>query len=97
MAKRNPAVPDEDTKWFQRGFASKYEYQGWLQFNDLQDEGYGYDDTYYDQYSGKTVRLGAEPTQEGDLNAVTDAAEAFLNQFDNEVSKVNLGTCPNFK
>jgi hypothetical protein len=79
MAKRNPAVPDQDTKWFQRGFASKYEYQGWLQFNDLQDEGYGYDDTYYDQYSGKTVRVGAEPAE---VQEESDEAEKFLKQFE---------------
>lgn len=59
MAKKNNAVPDEQTKWFKRGFQSKAEYIGWLQFNDLCDESLGYDDTYHDPYSGKTIRFGA--------------------------------------
>lgn len=63
MAKGKVNVPDENTKWFQRGFASKHEYLGWLQFNDLVDDSFGYDDTYHDQYTGLTVRLG-EPTLE---------------------------------
>lgn len=58
MSKKN-TVPDEQTKWFQRGFASKHEYIGWLQFNDLVDESFGYDDTYYDEYSGRTIKIGA--------------------------------------
>ncbi|UZZ64407.1 hypothetical protein A73_205 [Escherichia phage A73] len=63
MGKSKLTVPVEQTKWFQRGFASKHEYLGWLQFNDLVDDSFGYDDTYHDQYSGLTVRLG-EPTLE---------------------------------
>lgn len=63
MAKNNP-VPDEQTKWFQRGHASKSEYLGWLQFNDLVDETFGYDDTYYDQYTGKTIKIGAQQEEE---------------------------------
>lgn len=59
MSKKN-FVPDEQTKWFQRGFTSKNHYIGWLQFNDLVDESFGYDDTYYDHYSGKTIRIGGE-------------------------------------
>lgn len=62
MSKKN-TVPDEQTKWFQRGFQSKHEYVGWLRFNDLVDESYGYDDTYHDQYSGKTIKIG-EPAKE---------------------------------
>ncbi|QYC52452.1 hypothetical protein [Salmonella phage SSBI34] len=58
MAK-SATVPVEHTKWFQRGFASKNEYIGWLQFNDLVDESVGYDDTYHDPYSGRTIRIGA--------------------------------------
>lgn len=58
MSKNKAAVAIEETKWFQRGFASKHEYLGWLQFNDLVDESFGYDDTYHDQYTGLTVRLG---------------------------------------
>lgn len=64
MAKKNNAVPDEQTKWFQRGFASKAEYIGWLRFNDLCDESFDYDDTYHDPYSGKTIRLGAASTED---------------------------------
>ncbi len=57
MANKNKAVPDEQTKWFKRGFQSKNEYIGWLHFNDLVDESHTYDDTYYDQYSGETKRI----------------------------------------
>lgn len=63
MSKKN-SVPDEQTKWFQRGFASKHEYIGWLQFNDLVDESFGYDDTYYDEYSGRTIKIGASPKED---------------------------------
>lgn len=63
MSKKN-TVPDEQTKWFQRGFASKHEYIGWLQFNDLVDESFGYDDTYYDEYSGRTIKIGAAPEED---------------------------------
>lgn len=69
--KRNPAVSDENTKWFQRGFDSKVHYQGWLQFNDLIDEGYGFDDVYHDDYSGKTVRLSATDQVVADLENQT--------------------------
>lgn len=58
MANKN-SVPDEQTKWFKRGHASKNEYIGWLYMNDLIDESFSYDDTYHDQYSGKTSRLAA--------------------------------------
>lgn len=77
MAKRNPVVPDHETKWFQRGFQSQREYQGWLQFNDLVDESFGYDDTYYDQYTGKVVRICAEDSPE---TTEDDEADQFLKQ-----------------
>lgn len=64
MTKKTNAVPDEQTKWFQRGFQSKHEYIGWLQFNDLVDESFGYDDTYHDPYSGKTIRLGESAVED---------------------------------
>jgi len=57
MTKKTNSVPKEQTKWFKRGFASKHEYIGWLQFNDLVEESFGYDDTYHDPYSGKTFRM----------------------------------------
>lgn len=63
MSKKN-TVPDEQTKWFQRGFQSKHEYVGWLRFNDLVDESYGYDDTYHDQYSGRTIKIGDATVEE---------------------------------
>ena len=61
--KQNSAavIKDEDTKWFQRGFSSKQHYQGWLQFNDLIDEGFGFDDVYHDEYTGNTVRISRGP------------------------------------
>ena len=64
MSKKANAVPDEQTKWFKRGFMSKNHYLGWLQFNDLVDDSVGYDDTYYDQYSGMTIRIGAASTED---------------------------------
>lgn len=64
MSKKSSATPDEQTKWFQRGFASKSEYIGWLQFNDLCDESMGYDDTYQDPYSGRTIQLGRPTTED---------------------------------
>ena len=51
------SVPENETKWFKKGFGSKHEYIGWLQFNDLVDESFGYDDTYKDPFTGKTVYL----------------------------------------
>lgn len=60
MGKKKINVPDEQTKWAIRGHASKHEYIGWLRFNDLVDESFGYDDTYLDPYSGKTLHLGDE-------------------------------------
>lgn len=57
-------VPDEETRWFKRGYGSKAEYIGWLQFNDLCDESMGYDDTYHDPYSGRTIRLGAAAVED---------------------------------
>lgn len=77
MAKRKPTVPDCETKWFQRGFESQREYQGWLQFNDLIDESYGYDDTYYDQYSGMTIRVGVQ-----EEIVENDEADKFLRQHE---------------
>jgi len=64
MAKKNSAVPDEQTKWFQRGFEGKADYIGWLRFNDLCDESMDYDDTYHDPYLGKTIRLGQAPVED---------------------------------
>lgn len=49
-------------KWEALGFTDKHHYVGWLQFNDLADESMGFDDTYKDEYTGKTVRLGKEVT-----------------------------------
>ncbi len=60
MANKKVATPDEQTRWFQRGFNSKNEYIGWLWFNDLADDSLSYDDTYYDQYSGETKRISDE-------------------------------------
>jgi hypothetical protein len=74
--KQNTAVPVENTKWHQRGFSDKHHYQGWLQFNDLIDEGYGFDDTYHDQYTGKTIRISSCPDAE--FEAETDEATKFL-------------------
>lgn len=55
--KKNKDV--SNAKWFKRGFHSKQEYIGWLQFNDLVDESFSYDDVYYDDYSGKTINLNS--------------------------------------
>lgn len=60
MSKKGNDVAVENTKWFQRGFASKNEYIGWLRFNDLVDESFSYDDTYHDQYTGKTIRIAGD-------------------------------------
>lgn len=60
MTNKKVETNPEDTKWFKRGFQSKTEYIGWLNFNDLIDESHTYDDTYYDQYTGKTTRLGSD-------------------------------------
>lgn len=59
MSKKVNTVPDEQAKWFKRGFQSKHEYIGWLQFNDLVDESVGYDDVYHDPYSGKTIHISS--------------------------------------
>lgn len=61
---KTTSVSETHSKWGQRGFASKHEYIGWLQFNDLVDESFGYDDTYTDPYSGKTIRLGESSTED---------------------------------
>ncbi|URC22185.1 hypothetical protein CHUUTOTORO_01000 [Serratia phage vB_SmaM-ChuuTotoro] len=85
MARKQTAVksvPVENTKWHQRGFTDKHHYQGWLQFNDLIDEGYGYDDTYHDQYSGKTIRISASPDAPDGTEA--DEAAQFLNMHDKQ-------------
>lgn len=63
---KKTSVPDEQCKWFKRGFASKEEYIGWLRFNDLCDESMDYDDTYHDPYSGKTLRLGVAVVEDVD-------------------------------
>lgn len=62
MAKK--IVPVEETKWFQRGFGSKHEYIGWLQFNDRVEESVGWDDTWHDPYLGKTIRIGEQATED---------------------------------
>lgn len=68
MAKK--ITPVEETKWFQRGFSSKHEYIGWLQFNDLVDESIGWDDTWHDPYLGKTIRIGEQPVENVDQYVV---------------------------
>lgn len=73
MAKKPNAVPDEQTKWFSRGFQSKHEYIGWLQFNDLVDESFGYDDTYHDPYTGRTINISEDSEMD-----VQDDADQFL-------------------
>lgn len=75
MSKKIKSVEsEENSKWAQRGFMSKNHYIGWLQFNDLVDESFGYDDTYYDPYSGKTINL-CDPASDKD---VKDDADKFL-------------------
>lgn len=78
-AKKGSAVVDENTKWFQRGFTSKEHYQGFLHFNDLIDEGYGFDDVYHDDYTGKTIRVTASDIKATELES---EADKFLEMHD---------------
>lgn len=69
-----------NNKWQQRGFNDKYEYAGWLHFNDLTDDSKMHDDVYYDEYSGKIVDINYSAPTEG--NEETDEADTFLKDYE---------------
>lgn len=70
----------QTTKWKDRGFSDKYEYSGWLYFNDLTDDCKMYDDVYYDDYSGRIVNINVLSDEEVE----EDEAEKFLSVFESE-------------
>lgn len=53
-----------NNKWQQRGFNDKYEYAGWLHFNDLTDDSKMHDDVYYDPYTGQVINVIESPRDE---------------------------------
>lgn len=69
-----------NNKWQQRGFNDKYEYAGWLHFNDLTDDSKMHDDVYYDEYSGKIVDINSSSSAEGAED--NDDADKFLKDYE---------------
>lgn len=68
------------TKWKDRGFDDKHHYAGWLHFNGLTDDSKMYDDTYYDEYTGRVVNITAPDAATTDADV--DEAEKFLKSVD---------------
>lgn len=58
------------TRWKDRGFEDKYQYAGWLYFNDLTDDtSKMYDDVWYDPFSGEIMTIKGNPDEDSDNDA----------------------------